>query len=142
MRDVFRSMPDSLMPYLSQNNRLDFIDFIDSNMKAEVKNDLGGTSEMTVLTADSVSIRMSPALRVDLLLLQPQGSSGDSCRVVCMVQTFGTDSLSLESVVDYYTLQWQRLVTPPQLSQADKLRVEALQVQTILKWNSEILKNN
>ena len=44
IRDVFKQMPDSLMPYLSQNNRLDFIDFLDANMKAEVKNRLGGTS--------------------------------------------------------------------------------------------------
>ena len=29
IRDVFREMPDSLMPYLSLNNRLDFIDFIE-----------------------------------------------------------------------------------------------------------------
>ena len=35
IRDVFKQMPDSLMPYLSQNNRLDFIDFLDANMKAE-----------------------------------------------------------------------------------------------------------
>ena len=35
MRDVFKQIPDSLVPYLSQNNRLDFIDFLDSNMKAE-----------------------------------------------------------------------------------------------------------
>ena len=34
IRDVFKQMPDSLMPYLSQNNRLDFIDFLDANMKA------------------------------------------------------------------------------------------------------------
>ena len=26
MRDVFKQIPDSLVPYLSQNNRLDFID--------------------------------------------------------------------------------------------------------------------
>ena len=48
IRDVFRQMPDSLMPYLSTNNRLDFIDFLDSNMKAEVKNQFDGKSEMTV----------------------------------------------------------------------------------------------
>lgn len=41
MRDVFKQIPDSLVPYLSQNNRLDFIDFLDSNMKAEVRNKLG-----------------------------------------------------------------------------------------------------
>ena len=36
IRDVFKQMPDSLMPYLTGNNRLDFIDFMDSNMKASV----------------------------------------------------------------------------------------------------------
>ena len=37
MRDVFKQMPDSLLPYLTQNNRLDFIDFMDSNMVAIVR---------------------------------------------------------------------------------------------------------
>ena len=58
IRDVFKSMPDSLMPYLSNNNRLDFIDFMDSNMKAEVKNQFGGNSIMTALTEDSLSISL------------------------------------------------------------------------------------
>ena len=73
MRDVFKQIPDSLVPYLSQNNRLDFIDFLDSNMKAEVRNKLGGMSEMTALTDDSLSIRMSNALQVDMLLLKLAG---------------------------------------------------------------------
>ena len=29
LRDVFRQMPDSLMPTLTQNNRLDFLDFLE-----------------------------------------------------------------------------------------------------------------
>ena len=69
LRDVFRQMPDSLMPTLTQNNRLDFLDFLDAGMKAEVKNRLGGTSVMMTLTADSLSLQVSPALRVDMLLL-------------------------------------------------------------------------
>ena len=69
LRDVFRQIPDSLMPTLSVNNRLDFIDFMDSNMKAAVRNQLGGMSEMTALTDDSLSVRMSDALRIDMLLL-------------------------------------------------------------------------
>jgi len=142
IRDVFRSMPDSLMPYLSQNNRLDFIDFIDSNMKAEVKNILGGTSEMTSLADDSLSIRMSPALKIDMFLLHSQAVTGDSSLVVCMVQTFGIDSLSLESTVDYYTLSWQHMITPPQLSPSDKQRIERVKVQTIFNWRRKILKNN
>ena len=55
MRDVFKQMPDSLIPYLSSNNRLDFIDFIDSKMDAEVANSLGGKSRMQKLTDKYVS---------------------------------------------------------------------------------------
>lgn len=141
LKDVFRTMPDSLMPYLTENNRLDFIDFLDSGMKAEVKNSLGGNSQMTALTADSLSIRMSDALRVDMLLLAPETPvGGDS--IVCLVETFGTDSLSLQSVVSYFTTQWQRLSAQPPLRAADKRRIDALKLQTILKWDDEVLKKN
>ena len=62
IRDVFKQMPVSVMPYLSENNRLDFIDFIDSDMKAIVRNRLGGSSEMISLTDSTLSIRMSSSL--------------------------------------------------------------------------------
>ena len=87
MRDVFRQMPDSLMPYLTHNNRLDFIDFLDSNMKAEVKNLLGGTSEMTSLADDSLSIRMSETSKLDLLLLPLQQPVDSMTQVVVMIET-------------------------------------------------------
>ena len=32
--DIFRQLPDSLTPYLSQNNRLDMLDFMSANMQA------------------------------------------------------------------------------------------------------------
>ena len=40
MREVFQRMPAMMLPYLTENNKLDFIDFIDSGMKAEVRNEL------------------------------------------------------------------------------------------------------
>ncbi|MBR6998224.1 MAG: DUF3256 family protein, partial [Prevotella sp.] len=42
MADLFKAMPDSLMPYLTKNNRLDMIDFMEANMKAEITNQLEG----------------------------------------------------------------------------------------------------
>ena len=142
LRDLFRQMPDSLMPYLSQNNRLDFIDFVDSNMKAEVKNMLGGTSEMTSLSADSLSIRMSESLPVHLFLLNT-ASAADSCRqVICLLQTFGTDSISQETTAGFYTVGWERLPKAPLLSPSDQKRIDRLNVQTILKRDDEILKKS
>ena len=143
MRDIFKQMPVSLLPYLSENNRLDFIDFIDSQMKAEVKNRLGGTSEMTVLTDSTLSIRMSDALQIDVLLLKTvEVADAESSEVVCLIETFGADSLSLESTVRFFTPSWQLLNEPPRLSASDQSTISSKKVQTILKRDDEILKKN
>ncbi|MDO4802243.1 MAG: DUF3256 family protein, partial [Prevotellaceae bacterium] len=44
MKEVFSEMPDSILPYIIKNRRLDCIDFIENNMKAEVENELSGKS--------------------------------------------------------------------------------------------------
>lgn len=129
IRDAFREMPDSLMPYLTKNNRLDFIDFLDSNMKAEVKNKLGGTSQMTSIGADSLSLRMNPSLRVDLLAI-------DS--VLVMVETFTVDSIYGQSRVHYYSADWQP-ITAPAFSPAQEQRINRLKLQNIVKRDDDLL---
>ncbi len=41
-KTCFKNMPDSICPLLSAVNRADFIDFLESKMKAEVTNSFGG----------------------------------------------------------------------------------------------------
>ena len=143
MHDVFKQMPDTLLPTLSENNRLDMLDFMASNMKAEVTNLLGGKSEMTLLTDSTLSIQMSKALKVDMLLLTPEASADPETEdVICLIETFGIDSLSLESTVRFFTTSWTFLNEPPQLSLSDKNTISAKKVQTILKRDEEILKKN
>ena len=139
MRDVFRQMPDSLMPYLTQNDRLDFIDFIDSNMKAEVSNRMGGSSELTALTSDSLSIRMSDALRVDMLLLALDEPIDTIRQVVVMAETFLVDSIYGETVCSMFSTDWQPLtaVTIP-WNAAQQKRIESLRLQNILKRDEDI----
>ena len=69
IKTVFMEMPDSILPYLSRNNCLDFVDFVASGMKAQVDNELGGKSVMTALTDDSLSIQLNAVSKVDMLLL-------------------------------------------------------------------------
>ena len=139
LRDLFKQTPDSLMPCLSQNNRLDFIDFIDSNMKAEVVNLLGGKSEMTSLADDSLSIRMTPVSKVDLLLLPLDHPSTDSIsRVVVMVETWYADSVHGESRVRYFSPAWKPL-SAPVLSVAQVERVSQHNLQNILKKDDDEL---
>ena len=141
IRDVFKQMPDSLMPYLSQNNRLDFIDFIDSNMKAEVSNMTGGTSEMTALTGDSLSIRMSEALRVDMMLLNLDEPVDNIRQVIVFVETFLADSIYGESVCKTFTVDWKPVTRDIPFNDAQRKRLESLNLQNILKWRVDKLNN-
>ena len=142
IQDVFKQMPNSVLPTLSENNRLDMLDFMASKMKAEVTNRLGGKSEMTVLTDTTLTIRMSEALQVEMLLLMPEDAAGAGSQVICLIETFGRDSLSLDSQVSFFTISWEKLNNPPQLSVLDKNTISSKKVQTILKLDDAILKKN
>lgn len=139
MRDVFKQMPDSLLPYLTQNNRLDFIDFMDSNMKAEVQNQLGGNSEMIALADDSLSIRMNPSTETDMLLLSPVEPVDSVSQVVVAIETFRIDSIYGESKVNYYTPTWQLLKREPVLSEEQKQRIQKHCLQNLFKRDEEII---
>lgn len=104
MGDALKSMPDSLMPYLSHNNRLDCIDFSEANMKAEVRNALEGKSELLQLTNSYALFRMNDASTVEFCLLDD-----DNLQLVCMIQTYGTDLR--ESTIAFYTTSWKPLAT-------------------------------
>lgn len=141
MRDVFRQMPDSLLPTLSANNRLDMIDFLDSNMKAEVTNLLGGKSEMTALTDDSLSLRMNDVQTVNMMLLKTE-EMVDSCQqIICVMRIYGTDSLDLDTKVTTYSMAWRRVENPP-LSEEVNKRMNASFKKTIVKRIGKILKKD
>ena len=113
MGEALKSMPDSLMPYLSHNNRLDCIDFCEANMKAEVRNALEGKSELLQLTSSYALFRLNDASTVELCLLE-----ADSRQLICMIQTYGTDLR--ESIISFYTTSWQQLPTGQFLSIANQ----------------------
>ena len=107
MREVFRQMPDSLLPYLSENNRLDFIDFMDSKMNAEVSNALGGKSRMVKLTDTYTAISLNEASTLEMCLLPVSEPVDSASHIVCLVYTYGKESR--ESTVSFYSLRWRAL---------------------------------
>ena len=50
MKQIFQTLPDTILPSLTKNDRLDLIDLIENNMQNEVTNQLKGKSRMTLLT--------------------------------------------------------------------------------------------
>lgn len=103
MRDVFAQMPDSLLPLITKNNRLDCIDFIENNMPALVNNMLDEPIELTALTDSYLKLTMSKVSRAEMKLLP----TSDSTYVICMVRTY---SGPLEdSAVNFYSSNWAPL---------------------------------
>jgi len=102
MKDVVSAMPDSILVYLTKNNRLDMIDFLDSKMPAVVDNSLGGKSEMTRLTDNFTEIKLSGSSLVQLKLLRR-----DTADVVCMVRTYLGEEP--ESTIAFYDSEWHPL---------------------------------
>jgi len=107
MRDVLRQMPDSIIPYLTTNSRLDFIDFIDSNMEAEVTNTLGGKSRLQKLTDHYAFLQLSQSSSLSMRLLSVEAPVDSAHQIICMVRNYGQDFH--ESTVHFYSLKWKKL---------------------------------
>ena len=118
MRDVFVAMPDSVMPYLTKVNKADCIDFIDSKMRAIVKNRLDNQCEMTRLTDDYTQMKLSKGYILEMKLLPVN----DSTKIICMIRTLG-DSLKQFSNIHFFTSDWKqelkrdKYITLPKLSE-------------------------
>lgn len=102
-KECFLAMPDSLAPLLTPVNRADFIDFLESNMRAQVTNRLEGKSEMTRLTDDFISIQTSKQSTWQMKML----AINDTTRIICAVATVSAPAR--DSHIRFYTSDWQPL---------------------------------
>lgn len=111
IKDVFSAMPDSVLPTLTRNNRLDMVDFIASGMKAEVNDVFDGKATLDTLTADYLHLTLSEAVKVEMKLLQSSETLADTSEcVVCVVMTYGIKPK--ESSVRMFTSKWLPLPVP------------------------------
>lgn len=75
MSDVLKTLPDSITPILTLNNRLDLVDYMEAKMKAEVKNKLGGTTVLKELTDTTAILALSEKSELRLELMKDNGES-------------------------------------------------------------------
>jgi len=102
MKSVFIAMPDSITPLLTKVNKEDFVDFLASDMKAEVRNRFDGTAEMKVLTDDYTLVKTSEIGTLEMKLLP----INDSIKVICMVRTVCASAC--DSDIRFYTSDWKQ----------------------------------
>lgn len=103
LRDLWTSMPDSLLPVLDKNLRLEMVELEDMGVKPEVKNLLGENCVMDTLTSNFLQVATSEVSSLQVKLL-PQ-EAGDS--LLCVVKTFCAPEK--ESEVAFYNQDWKLL---------------------------------
>ena len=102
-KQYFVSMPDTILPLLTEINRADCIDFLESNTRAIVTNRLDGKSEMTKLTDNYIEIKLSEQSSWQMKVL----ALNDSTQVLCTV--FTVCAPACDSHIKFYTTQWESL---------------------------------
>lgn len=113
IKELFVQIPDSLSLLLTKVNREDFADFLESNMKARVKNRFDRTSEMKKMTSDYLFLQETSQSTVEMKLLP----LNDSVRVICYVKT--VCGPVCDSRVRFFSADWKELpaseyLLPPQ----------------------------
>jgi hypothetical protein len=103
MTDIWNAMPDSIIPYLDKNHRLEMTEFIKMGLSGDVDNQLGGKSDMDTLTADYIHVVLNEAAEMHLRRLpMPEGDS-----ILCMVRSW--KGPAEESQIYFFSQDWQPL---------------------------------
>ena len=103
MKTIFVNLPDSIEPLLTKVNKEDCVDFLDSGMKAVVKNRFDRSAELKVLTSDYLQMQLSDVSTLELKLLPLK----DSVRVICMVKTVCASAC--DSDIRFFDTKWNEL---------------------------------
>lgn len=105
MKEVFVNMPDSISGVLTKVNRADCVDFLASDMKAQVTNRYNRQSELRALTKDYLFLQATPQSSWEMKLLPIT----DSTKVVCFVRSVCAPVC--DSKITFYTTDWKPLDT-------------------------------
>lgn len=83
IKNLFVQMPDSILPLLTVNDRMDFLDYMESGMTPKANNKLGGESVLTLMTDDHLSVKVTDDSRFDLIMLEKK----DGSSLLCVINT-------------------------------------------------------
>ena len=107
MKEVWTSMPDSVMTLLTRNNRLDCLDYWEAGQEGRVTNRLDGEVKILFLSDDSLSVSDTGVSRYEMRLERKNGGVIRNITVRRVV-TSGDLTDWTERV---YSPEWQLLLT-------------------------------
>ena len=106
MRELWLSMPDSLIGYMDKSKRLALLDHVDMNTTAVLTNKLEGKTCLDTLTSNFMQVTLNNVVDLRMTLL-PSTGEGATDSILCVVRTYR--NAEPESVVELYDQSWKRL---------------------------------
>lgn len=103
IKSIWKTVPDSVVLALDKVRRLEMLDLVDYNVKAEVNNRFGSTSVMDTITSSYLHITMGKSSELSVRLLP----TADGDTLICLLATFKAPEA--ESTINFYTPEWQCL---------------------------------
>jgi len=101
---AFTTSPRHVFPMLSENAKLDMVDYFHSTVNKGAQNTFGGKSVITSLSADNMTVAMTEASNYQLALL-PAGND----TLIVVITTVATPAP--DSKMSIYSSDWKRNMT-------------------------------
>lgn len=105
IKEVWSDMPDSIMPLLSRNNRLDCVDYWEAGQQGDVRNRLEGKVVILFMNEDSLAVADTEVSSYEMRL--ERGAIGDVRKI------FVRHSVKVGDVTDWtervFSPAWQLL---------------------------------
>ena len=118
IKDALCSMPETIIPYIGEEQREEICKFTNETDTIKIKNELNGFTEVNLSGTDFARIKLNESATLQIKLLPVN----DTAQVICMVKTM-TAPIS-ESDVKFYSTDWSLIDNNfglPQFSDAENL---------------------
>lgn len=112
MRDMIRTMPKEMIPYLQDEQWAEVYKFIESKDTLKIKNGLNGITSFDLISNDFANIGLNEITSMQIKLL----TRNDSTEIICLVKTINRPVK--ESTVQFFSTEWEEIEDDFNLPQA------------------------
>lgn len=100
IKDVLCNMPETIIPYIGEEQREEICKFTNETDTIKIKNELNGFTEVNLSGTDFALIKLNESATLQIKLLP----MNDTVQIICMAKTM-TTPIS-ESNVKFYSTDW------------------------------------
>lgn len=115
--EAFINAPQDIFMLLNRNARLDMLDYFKADHAGQVKNALKGTSSITSLTPEEMTIKMTPSSTYQLAVLPATKEDNDIIALIVTLNSPARDSrISFYRAKDWSHVDTKKIISEPLLA--------------------------